>query len=419
MLTFAANAALHYVHIDDDPSSRGPFTCIVCGVALIAKRGSVMAHHFAHDPGADCVAAGGEGALHLSAKLGLQRVLTQAAAKSGTVLVNVACPCPRDFSVPLITLKPTDRVEVEVRRDALRPDLVVTRAGEDVLVVEVVDTHACSPEKWAVLRAGVAPVLEVAAESLASDDGTFIWNPSTPLPHAGRVLHLPPAPECEECLRREKAMRDERERAEAEQREWKRREEEERRRPRTRILSSGVCYHYATTGNRRKHRLAILLDYEEGEVVRARMEVDDGVRLGTWERPLASDLKEVRAATAECFRQWKARQNRATTVAIEPHWSGLLPPTYVGDAIMEVYDPPQNLWWNASQRRWVRAYTMMHLEDVFPSVKKHTLFNWRRERFKLMPLRAFEGAQETLVMDADEVDGLAKWLAAKRQQPPS
>lgn len=419
MLTFAADADGRHVHVDDDPSSRGPFTCIVCGVALIAKRGLVMAHHFAHDPGADCVAAGGEGALHLSAKLGLQRVLRTRAQSNDTVLVNVSCPCPRDHAIELLRLTEDDEVEVEVTRDQLRPDLVVTRSGKDVLVVEVVDTHACPPEKWEALRAGTSPVLEVPVEGLVAEDGAFIWTPTTPLPHDGRVLHLPPPPPCDECLQREREAREARERAEAEQQECERRAEEERRRPRTRVLSAGVCYHYSTAGNRRKHRIAVLLDYRDGDVVGARMEADNGIRLGLWERPVAANKDALRAATTATFRQWKQRQQGPDTFAIETHWSRGFPmdPMDLKHAFA-MHDPPQNLWWDARNRAWVRAYTMIHLKAVFPDELGHTLRRWRDQRFKRVRLSVFNGARETLVVDADNVNGFAKWLREQKQRQP-
>lgn len=416
MLTYAADVEGHHVHIDDDPSSRGPFTCIVCGVTLIAKRGLVMAHHFAHDPGADCVAAGGEGALHLSAKLGLQRVLRTRAQANDTLLVNVSCPCPQTYAVELLRLTVGDEVEVEVTRDQLRPDLVITRAGKDVLVVEVVDTHACPPEKWEALRAGTCPVLEVPVEGLVAEDGAFIWDPTTPLPHEGRVLHLPP-PTCGECQQRAREAREARERAEAQEREWERREQEERRRPRTTVLSALVCYQYFANGRREKHQIAVLLDYESDALARARMALKGGRQVASWEQPVAADRDALRRAVQAAFREWKTRQEREHTVTMERHWCSDFEEKPVSvEHAFRLHDPPQDLWWDRRHRKWVRAYTMIHLEDVFPWAKKHTLFNWRDSRFKLSPLQAFEGAKETLVMDADEVDRFAKWLKEKKKQ---
>ncbi len=87
-------------------------TCPECAATLVAKKGPVRAHHFAHAPGADCVDE--VGALE-----------TQAHRLAKTVLAgsNLLLPSFEYLGEPGPQVEVRD-VEIETMRGAVRPDLI-------------------------------------------------------------------------------------------------------------------------------------------------------------------------------------------------------------------------------------------------------------------------------------------------------
>lgn len=124
-----------------------------CAKPLIACKGPKVTHHFRHATEAGGC-SGAETCAHLWAKAVLEREKAiwipeiKATHKGVTVVTHRR------------QLFRFDSVRLETRRGEVVPDVVLTKAGRD-LIVEVRVTHACGPEKIAKLEAAGTSVLEV------------------------------------------------------------------------------------------------------------------------------------------------------------------------------------------------------------------------------------------------------------------
>ena len=195
--------------------------CDACDCELIPRLGKKRRHHLGHKPGAECYANSGEGQLHLEAKLHLRGELAALVAAAAPFLVLTKCGRCRlaPIYIPLVKFHPGDEVVVERQsQDSYRPDLMVKRAGQILVVVEVVVTNACDEVKWAMMLASKIPAVEVRATKIIGDGGTTRWRGTHPL--AGDRYVLPDTFACPPCL---DMIREERRAAEA---------DEERRRAR-------------------------------------------------------------------------------------------------------------------------------------------------------------------------------------------
>ena len=150
------------VSIADVPSGRAcGMVCPGCRAALWAKKGAINAHHFAHAADGTCSAAY-ETMMHKLAKqiisdemrIYLPRLAAHAEGLSKEVY-------PATWFV-------FDRVELEVWQDGIRPDIVGHR-GARSLAVEVLVTHACGPEKIALIRERQTAMIEIDLSGVARD----------------------------------------------------------------------------------------------------------------------------------------------------------------------------------------------------------------------------------------------------------
>lgn len=116
--------------------------CPACGEKLIAKKGNIVKHHFAHASGESCE-YGVETALHLAAK----EVI--ASAKE-MMIPKVELKFPNSYKKNVLIHESTkvkiDHVEVEKRIDDIIPDLVVY-SGEKKFLLEIFVTHAIDGRK--------------------------------------------------------------------------------------------------------------------------------------------------------------------------------------------------------------------------------------------------------------------------------
>ena len=115
--------------------------CPECGSPLVARKGAVRVHHFAHR-GASC-ATGAESALHRMAKqiVADERRLVEPGRDTPTVFRDAALPD-------------------EMHWPGRRPDVVLWSESM-TLHVEVTVTHRCGPEKLdAIVRKGI-PTIEL------------------------------------------------------------------------------------------------------------------------------------------------------------------------------------------------------------------------------------------------------------------
>ena len=151
----ALDAALPYglspdgrlMHVTEVPAGLACWCrCPRCGDPLVARKGAIVAPHFAHAGQRACRAAW-ETTLHRLAKeviRGAREVLLpEAAAEPGGGL-------PREVLAPAAPFR-FDAVETEVALGGLRPDALLRRAGR-MLAMEFAVTHFCADEKRAELR---------------------------------------------------------------------------------------------------------------------------------------------------------------------------------------------------------------------------------------------------------------------------
>jgi len=150
--------------------------CPRCGSPLVARKGALVAPHFAHAGGRACKTAW-ETTLHRLAKevvcAARELLLPEAVAELDGVREHVAAA----------QVFRCEAVETEVDLGGLRPDAVLHRAGR-TLAVEFAVTHFCEPEKVAELRRRELPCVEV--------DLSAVPRLATREAHARAILHEAP-----------------------------------------------------------------------------------------------------------------------------------------------------------------------------------------------------------------------------------
>lgn len=144
-------------HIDDVASGLAcDCLCPSCRRQMVAKKGKVQTHHFAHhtQPDGTTCSSAGETILHRFAKAVLEHALT---IKLPALVVEerddrevVVEPHNRAF----------DRATLETRTGEIVPD-VVLEAKDRKLIVEFKVTHACSEDKVAQIRQMDVGAIEV------------------------------------------------------------------------------------------------------------------------------------------------------------------------------------------------------------------------------------------------------------------
>ena len=132
------------VHVDSVARGRAcNCICPACEGPLVARKGSIRSHHFAHDKDSGC---NGESALHATAKLLLfQRIQDALHEQTDIPLVWHCSICPDAHLHRGNLLKRTASVEMEqtILDANIRPDILLTGAnGMPTALLEIVHTHA-------------------------------------------------------------------------------------------------------------------------------------------------------------------------------------------------------------------------------------------------------------------------------------
>jgi competence CoiA-like predicted nuclease len=127
--------------------------CPACKTLLVAKKGKINKHHFAHK-NTDCN-KGIETALHLMAKDILQKHMKIKIPKYIVYLENYGCmeATPEGY----IT---ADRVTLEKRIDDMVPDVIFEKEGKKMLI-EIAVTHSIDHDKLDKIKKHGFSVLEV------------------------------------------------------------------------------------------------------------------------------------------------------------------------------------------------------------------------------------------------------------------
>ncbi len=130
------------IHISDVPSGLAcECVCPNCSSRLLAKKGNIREHHFAHHQSDECSHAV-ETALHLAAK---QVIADEMAIRLPPVVASFY-PSRRELVLAESKLQRLDDVSCEKRAGAYVPDLIASCRGSQ-LYIEIVVTNRPSEEK--------------------------------------------------------------------------------------------------------------------------------------------------------------------------------------------------------------------------------------------------------------------------------
>lgn len=159
LLPYGLSPDRRLMHVAEVPAGLACWCrCPRCGSPLVARKGALVAPHFAHAGGRACKGAW-ETTLHRLAKEVVrgarELLLPEAVAELDGVREHVAAA----------QVFRCEAVETEVELGGLRPDAVLHRAGR-TLAVEFAVTHFCEPEKVAELRRRGLPCVEVDLSAL-------------------------------------------------------------------------------------------------------------------------------------------------------------------------------------------------------------------------------------------------------------
>lgn len=145
-------------HVDDIQDSDRPY-CPECGGRMIARRGALIRHHFAHASLVDC-ASSGETLEHLLSKDILM--------SGGRIMLP---DCYSDIMPDKVcwrggVAKYSHPVLEEKQGDTYRPDAKITTCGERV-AVEILVTHTPEAQKVRAFNYMRVPMLEIDCNGIA------------------------------------------------------------------------------------------------------------------------------------------------------------------------------------------------------------------------------------------------------------
>lgn len=138
--------------------------CPKCSRPLIARKGFVLRHHFAHASDADCAGAL-ETVLH---KFGKQ---TLAEARD-LLLPALSIRVQHLFAEPVVSrVVPIQGVQIEKQIGSIRPDAILT-VDDRPLGVEIFVTHTPDPDKIAALKSIPLDTIEIDLHGYSFDSMT-------------------------------------------------------------------------------------------------------------------------------------------------------------------------------------------------------------------------------------------------------
>lgn len=155
------------IHISEVESGRQPdCLCPACKTPLIARRGKLRQHHFAHDSGTNCSK---ESALHWFGKHLLCEAIDRALTEGRPLPMQWNCSqCYHSHNGDL--LKKAASVALEQVLGEVRPDLLLKDATcKPVVAIEIIVTHAPEQSSYDFYSKHDIAVVEVRIE-----DGTTL-----------------------------------------------------------------------------------------------------------------------------------------------------------------------------------------------------------------------------------------------------
>ncbi|UIJ47125.1 hypothetical protein LZK98_09350 [Sphingomonas cannabina] len=152
--------------------------CPACGRALIARKGAIKVEHFGHYGAGSGCGRNAETNAHSWAKAVLER-------EKRVLLPAVGARIGKDkLQTHKERMFPFARVQLEKTLDDIVPDVVLTTEDGQQLLVEVLVTHACGPEKIAKLRDRGLATVEInmsawrkSSDRQAIEDALIEWAP--------------------------------------------------------------------------------------------------------------------------------------------------------------------------------------------------------------------------------------------------
>lgn len=152
------------IHVNDLPRGLDcGCVCPACGGALVARKGDIKLHHFAHAKGDNCAEAY-ETALHIAAKDILSEYkeikLPAVEVKFTSYRKAIVLAPARIYEL--------ESVRLEKRIGQIIPDVLAVVGGKE-LIVEIRVTHAVDEEKCNKIRALNRSAIEIDLSDLARD----------------------------------------------------------------------------------------------------------------------------------------------------------------------------------------------------------------------------------------------------------
>lgn len=136
--------------------------CPCCGEKLVAKKGNIKIHHFAHISGSNCT-YGYETSLHKFAKNLLEDL-------KYIVLPSVEIGKGEDKVLLYESCKvKVQKVELEKRYNDIRPDVIITVNGK-ILALEIYVTHKVNFEKMKKAKSDNLSIIEINLKELLKNN---------------------------------------------------------------------------------------------------------------------------------------------------------------------------------------------------------------------------------------------------------
>lgn len=133
--------------------------CLGCGTPLVAKKGSSMAHHFAHHVETGAIERECSGALETEIHIRAKRYVQK--QRKLLLPVGLISPEPKEFEFQEVLL------EKRMTGNKYIPDATAIFDGEKVLI-EIAVTHFCEPEKIQALK-------DTFTNAVEFDFSDFTW----------------------------------------------------------------------------------------------------------------------------------------------------------------------------------------------------------------------------------------------------
>ena len=197
LILYALNSSGNIVHVDAVP--RGKYcgcVCPACEAPLVARKGEVKAHHFAHANNQPAC----ESALHATAKLMLFQRIQRAIEQGDNLPLRYDCPiCECWHDVNLLGKAQAVYLETEIPEADIRPDILLSSAdGQPRVLIEMVYKHSPDPPVLAFVNRKNVGLLEFVIEN--ADDLDLLEK--TPLVPRRMTVMQCPCPSCSHCSER-------------------------------------------------------------------------------------------------------------------------------------------------------------------------------------------------------------------------